>query len=61
VLDNLSRGHRAAVAAEVPFYAGDIGDTEFGRKHRTKNIASKRAFISPPFAYVGESVAETAR
>ena len=26
VLDNLSRGHRDAVAAEVPFYEGDIGD-----------------------------------
>lgn len=26
VLDNLSRGHRAAVAPEVRFYQGDIGD-----------------------------------
>jgi UDP-glucose 4-epimerase len=26
VLDNLSRGHRAAVAAGVPFYEGEIGD-----------------------------------
>ena len=25
VLDNLSRGHRDAVAPEVPFYQGDAG------------------------------------
>ncbi|HEY7784669.1 MAG TPA: NAD-dependent epimerase/dehydratase family protein, partial [Pyrinomonadaceae bacterium] len=28
VLDNLSRGYRAAVAPEVPFYEGNIGDRD---------------------------------
>ena len=27
VLDNLSKGHRAAVSASMPFYEGDGGDT----------------------------------
>ena len=26
VLDNLSRGHRQAVPADVPFYEGSVGD-----------------------------------
>jgi UDP-glucose 4-epimerase len=60
VLDNLSRGHRAAVAAELPFYAGDIGDTELvaelARQHRIEACIHFAAL-----AYVGESVAEPAR
>ena len=28
VLDNLSRGHRDAVAPEIPFYEGNVGDRE---------------------------------
>lgn len=32
VVDNLSRGHRAAVAAEVPFYVGDVADRPFLRR-----------------------------
>jgi len=60
VLDNLSRGHRAAVAAEIPFYAGDIGDAklvaEIARQHQIEACIHFAAF-----AYVGESVAEPAR
>ncbi len=60
VLDNLSRGHRAAVAAEIPFYEGDIGDTELVaeivRQHQIEACIHFAAL-----AYVGESVAEPAR
>jgi len=28
VLDNLSRGYRDAVAPEIPFYEGNVGDRE---------------------------------
>jgi UDP-glucose 4-epimerase len=31
VVDDLSRGHREAVAGDVPFYVGDISDTPFLR------------------------------
>ena len=31
VVDNLSRGHREAVAADVPFYVGDVADGPFLR------------------------------
>lgn len=60
VLDNLSRGHRAAVSPEVPFYQGDIGDREL-----VASIAYKHEIEAcihfAAFAYVGESVAEPAR
>jgi len=60
VLDNLSRGHRDAVAAEVPFYEGNAGDrelvTHIVREH---NVDSCIHFAA--FAYVGESVAQPAR
>jgi len=60
VLDNLSRGHRAAVAHEVPFYKGDIGDTELiasiAQKHTIEACVHFAAL-----AYVGESVAQPAR
>jgi UDP-glucose 4-epimerase len=60
VLDNLSRGHRAAVARDVPFYNGNIGDREL-----VARIASEHEIEAcihfAAFAYVGESVAEPAR
>jgi UDP-glucose 4-epimerase len=60
VLDNLSRGHRAAVAAEVPLYVGEIGDREvverIARDHRLDACLHFAAL-----AYVGESVADPAR
>jgi UDP-glucose 4-epimerase len=60
VLDNLSRGHRAAVAADIPFYEGDAGDRRLvERITREHEIESCIHFAA--FAYVGESVAEPAR
>lgn len=57
VLDNLSRGHRAAVAPEVPFYEGDVGNrelvTRICREHKIEACVHFAAF-----AYVGESVTE---
>ena len=59
VLDNLSRGHRGAVAAEVPFYEGDVGDRELVmsivREHEVDACVHFAAF-----AYVGESVTQPA-
>lgn len=60
VLDNLFRGHRAAVASEVPFYQGDVGDRELvARICREHNIESCIHFAA--FAYVGESVNDPSR
>ena len=60
VLDNLSRGHRAAVARDVPFYKGNIGDSELvARIANEHEIEACIHFAA--FAYVGESVAEPAR
>jgi UDP-glucose 4-epimerase len=59
VLDNLSRGHRAAVAPEVPFYEGNVGDREMvSRIVREHDIEACVHFAA--FAYVGESVARPA-
>jgi UDP-glucose 4-epimerase len=60
VLDNLSRGHREVVPADIPFYQGNIGDGEL-----LARIASEHEIEScihfAAFAYVGESVTEPAR
>ena len=60
VLDDLSRGHRAAVHPKAAFYEGRTGDRALvGRiaaEHRLDACAHFAAF-----AYVGESVAEPAR
>src|SRR5687767_1360439 len=57
VLDNLVYGHRQSVAAEIPFYKGDIGDQDLiekiAREHDVKACIHFSAF-----AYVGESVEE---
>jgi len=59
VLDNLSRGHRSAVDAAVPFYEGNIGDSALVREiTRSHNIEACIHFAA--FAYVGESVGEPA-
>ena len=59
VLDNLSRGYREAVAPEVPFYEGNVGDRELvTRVIREHNIESCIHFAA--FAYVGESVIQPA-
>ena len=59
VLDNLSRGHRAAVAPEVPFYEGNIGDRELVTRIVSEhNVEACVHFAA--FAYVGESVTQPA-
>lgn len=55
VLDNLIYGHRQAVAAEIPFYTGEIGDQMLVEKIlREHDIEAVMHFSA--FAYVGESV-----
>ena len=59
VLDNLSRGHRDAVAPEVPFYQGDAGDRELiTRVVQEHDVDACIHFAA--FAYVGESVSAPA-
>jgi UDP-glucose 4-epimerase len=59
VLDNLSRGHRQVVPADLPFYQGDIGDSELlARITAEHDIEACIHFAA--LAYVGESVAEPA-
>lgn len=59
VLDNLSRGYRDAVAPEIPFYEGNVGDRELvTRIVAEHNIDACVHFAA--FAYVGESVSEPA-
>ncbi|HEU4388253.1 MAG TPA: UDP-glucose 4-epimerase GalE [Blastocatellia bacterium] len=59
VIDNLSRGHRAAVPADVPFFEGDIGDRDLvTRITREYDIEACVHFAA--FAYVGESVTDPA-
>jgi len=57
VLDNLFRGHRAAVDASVPFYEGNIGDRalvmDICQQHGIEACIHFAAL-----AYVGESVAQ---
>lgn len=57
VLDNLVFGHRAAVAAEIPFYQVDLGDRAVVAEIlRVEAIDLVMHFAA--FAYVGESVTE---
>jgi UDP-glucose 4-epimerase len=60
VLDDLSRGHRAAVPPGAAFYRGRTGDrglvARIAREHRLDACVHFAAF-----AYVGESVAEPGR
>ena len=55
VLDSLVFGHREAVASDIPFYNGDLGDKAF-----LKDILEKEkielVMHFAAFAYVGESV-----
>ena len=60
ILDNLDRGHRDAVAPEVPFYHGNIGDRDLvERIAREHDIEACIHFAA--LAYVGESVTDPAR
>lgn len=60
VLDNLERGHRAAVPAGVPFYEGNVGDqqlvAQIAREHELEACIHFAAL-----AYVGESINEPER
>jgi UDP-glucose 4-epimerase len=60
ILDDIKRGHRGAVPADVPFYEGRIGDAEL-----VARIAAEHELEScihfAALAYVGESVNEPAR
>ena len=57
VLDNLFRGHRAAVAARVPFYEGQIGDRALVRRICQEHEIEACIHFAA-LAYVGESVTE---
>ncbi len=60
VLDDLARGHRAALDAEIPFYQGNIGDRALvARITREQQIESCIHFAA--LAYVGESVSDPAK
>lgn len=60
VLDDLSRGHREAVTAAVPFYEGRTGDRDLvARITREHHLDACVHFAA--YAYVGESVTEPAR
>lgn len=54
-MDNLSRGHQTAVAPEVRFYEGNIGDKNLVKKICGENKIEAVMHFSA-FAYVGESV-----
>ncbi len=60
VLDNLVYGHREAIDAEIPFYQGDVGDTNLVKRiveeHEIKSCVHFAAY-----AYVGESVTNPAK
>src|ERR1700722_13992214 len=59
VLDDLARGHRAAIGPAVPFYHGSIGDralvARIAREHKLDACIHFAAL-----AYVGESVTDPA-
>ncbi|HVA95801.1 MAG TPA: NAD-dependent epimerase/dehydratase family protein, partial [Candidatus Dormibacteraeota bacterium] len=60
VLDDLVRGHRAALDHDVPFYRGEIGDHDLvariAREHRLDACVHFAALIE-----VGESVCDPAK
>src|SRR5512136_705298 len=60
VLDDLARGHRAALDKDVPFYSGRVGDRALvGRILAERSIEACVHFAA--LAYVGESVVEPGR
>jgi UDP-glucose 4-epimerase len=60
VLDNLYRGHRAAVAEGVPFYEGRIGDRALVERIAAEHKVEECVHFAA-LAYVGESVQEPER
>src|SRR5208282_396577 len=60
VLDDLGRGHRSAVDADIPFYHGRVGDRALlGRITNEHKIDACVHFAA--FTYVGESVSDPAK
>lgn len=59
VLDNLGRGHRAAIRADTPFYQGNAGDGDL-IKRITDEHQIEACIHFAAFAYVGESVEQPA-
>jgi UDP-glucose 4-epimerase len=57
VLDNLSRGHRAAVDESVPFYEGNVGDRALV-EHICREHEIDACIHFAALAYVGESVTQ---
>jgi UDP-glucose 4-epimerase len=55
VLDNLSRGHRAALAPSIPFYQGNVGDASLLERITREHVIDSCIHFAA-FAYVGESV-----
>ncbi len=55
VLDNLVYGHQAALAPDVPFYEGDIGDSALVERIAREHGVSACVHFAA-YAYVGESV-----
>jgi UDP-glucose 4-epimerase len=60
VLDDLFRGHRAAVPERVPFYKGRVGDAAL-LAHILREHSIDSCIHFAALAYVGESVAEPAK
>jgi UDP-glucose 4-epimerase len=60
VLDDLSRGHRAAVHPEAVFYEGRTGDRALVARIAREQALDACAHFAA-FAYVGESMTEPAR
>jgi UDP-glucose 4-epimerase len=60
VLDDLSRGHRAAVHPDAVFYEGRTGDRGLVRRIAAEHRLDACAHFAA-FAYVGESVTEPGR
>ena len=60
VLDDLSRGHRAAVHPEAAFHQGRTGDRELVARIAREHALDACVHFAA-FAYVGESVTEPAR
>jgi UDP-glucose 4-epimerase len=60
VLDDLGRGHRQAVAPEIPFYQGRVGDRALIAKIATEHPLESCVHFAA-LAYVGESVEQPQR
>jgi UDP-glucose 4-epimerase len=59
VLDNLARGHRPAVDADIPFYQGNVGDRELLARIAGENELESCIHFAA-LTYVGESVKDPA-